>query len=82
MSRYYPVHDTLKALLGTARNLNRLVGEEKWFLADLAECAGVNDRDARKRLTRYRKNSVARSKVGRIILNTKTDVVDFETFRL
>ena len=81
MARYYPIHATLKALLETARKLNRLNYEEKWFLPDLAECAKVNDRDARKRLTRCHNNSAAQAKIGKIMLHTQTDMVDYEAFR-
>ena len=75
------MHDTLKALLRTAKKLHRLNHEEKWSLKDLAECAKVNDRDARKRLTKCHNNSISQSKVGRIVLHTQTDMVDYEVFR-
>ena len=81
MGKHYPVHPVLKALLEAARKMHRLSHEEKWDLADLAELAKVNDRDARKRLGKCHNNSVAQSKVGRLILHTKTDTVDYEAFR-
>ena len=77
----HPVHPTLIALIRAARTLRRIAHEESWTLGDLAECAGVNDRDARKRLGKCHNNSVAQSKVGRLILHTKTDTVDYEAFR-
>ncbi len=77
----YPVHPTLKALLRAARTLHRIAHEQSWSLGDLAECAGVNDRDARRRLTRCHNNSAAQAKIGRIILHTETNMVDYEAFR-
>ncbi len=81
IGKNHPIHATLKAMLWTARKLHRLNREKRWSLPDLAECAKVNDRDARKRLAHCHNNSAAQAKIGRIILHTETDQVDYEAFR-
>ena len=77
---HYPTDDRLRALLNTARILNRLGHEDSWPLTDLAELANVNERWARRLMGRARMNTFAGngSVRGKIILNTQSDKVYYE----